>query len=79
MKTRKRAFEEEESHTNFLDDDVAVGNDVQDRQESLIFFDFECTQDHGEHIPNLCVAQNESGEEFVFSEAYGSGAWSMGL
>ena len=64
---RKRASEEE-SHTNFLDDDVAVENDVQDRQEqNLIFFDFECTQDHGEHIPNLCVAQNERGEEFVFS------------
>ena len=58
MKTRKRApEEEEESHTNLLDDDVAVlENDVQDRQEQkLIFFDFEC------------VAQNESGEEFVFS------------
>ena len=67
VKTRKRASEEEESHTNFLDDDVTVENDVQDRQEqNLIFFDFECTQDHGEHIPNLCVAQNESGEEFVF-------------
>ena len=53
VKTRKRASEEEESHTNFLDDDVAVENDVQDRQEqNLIFFDFECAQDHGEHIPN---------------------------
>lgn len=28
---------------------------------------FECTQDDGEHIPNFCVAQNESGEEFAFS------------
>ena len=68
VKTRKRASEEEESHTNFLDDDVAVENDVQHRQrQNLIFFDFDCTQDHGEHIPNLCVAQNESGEKFVFS------------
>jgi hypothetical protein len=24
---------------------------------SLIFFDIECTQDEGEHVPNLCVAQ----------------------
>ena len=68
VKTTKRESEEEESHTNFLNDNVAVENDVQDRQEqNLIFFDFECTQDQGEHIPNLCVAQNESGEEFVFS------------
>ena len=46
VKTRKRASkEEEESPTNFLDDDVTVENDVQDRQEqNLIFFNFECTQ-----------------------------------
>ena len=31
VKTRKRASEEEESHTNFLDDDIAVENDVQDQ------------------------------------------------
>ena len=59
--------QKEESHTNFLDGDVAVEGNVQDRQEqNLIFFDFECTQDDEEHIPNLCVSQNESGEEFVF-------------
>ena len=29
-----------------------------------MFFDFECTQDDCKHIPNLCVVQNESGDEF---------------
>ena len=56
------------TNNEFLDDDVAVegngGND--ERDQSLMFFDFECTQDDGQHIPNLCVVQNESGNEKVF-------------
>jgi hypothetical protein len=32
-----------------------------------MFFDFECTLDDGQHIPNLCVVQNESGDKMVFS------------
>jgi hypothetical protein len=32
-----------------------------------MFFDFECIQDEGVHTPNLCVVQNESGDETVFS------------
>lgn len=66
VKTRNRASEEEESHTNFLDVDVAIENDIHDHQEqNLIFLDSECTQDNGEHILNLGVARNESGEEFL--------------
>jgi hypothetical protein len=42
-----------------------VENDVEDTK-NLMFFDFECTQDDGKHIPNLCVVQNESGDEKVF-------------
>ena len=53
-----------EEGNEFLDDDVAVDNDVEDSQ-NLMFFDFECTQDDGKHIPNLCVVQNESGDEKV--------------
>jgi hypothetical protein len=49
-----------------LDDDVAVENDVEDTK-NLMFFDFECTQDDGKHVSNLCVVQNESGDEKVFS------------
>ena len=35
-------------------------NDVKDRRKPLqlyIYFDFECTQKKGIHVPNLCVAQ----------------------
>ena len=32
----------------------------------LLFFDFECTQEHGIHEPNLCVVYDEAGEVGVF-------------
>ena len=32
----------------------------------LLFFDFECTQEFGQHEPNLCVVQDEEGQEWVF-------------
>jgi hypothetical protein len=32
----------------------------------LLFFDFECQQENGTHEPNLCVVQNEAGDEWVF-------------
>lgn len=28
----------------------------KDKLQLYIYFDFECTQEHGIHIPNLCVA-----------------------
>ena len=64
VKAKKRQTAEEGNE--FLDDDVAVFNDVEGTQ-NLMFFDFECTQDDGKHVPNLCVVQNESGDEKVFS------------
>ena len=32
----------------------------------LLFFDFECTQEHGIHEPNLCVVYDEEGEVATF-------------
>ena len=32
----------------------------------LLFFDFESTQEHGVHCPNLCVVHNEVGEVELF-------------
>ena len=64
VKTKKTRSAEEAN--DLLDDDVAVDNDVEDTK-NLMFFDFECTQDDGQHIPNLCLVQNESGDEKVFS------------
>ena len=49
-----------------VDDDVEVEDEVGERESNLMFFDFECTQDDGVHVPNLCVVQNESGDETTF-------------
>ena len=34
--------------------------------EQLLFFDFERRQENGTHEPNLCVIQNEAGDEWIF-------------
>ena len=34
--------------------------------DQLFFFDYECRQD-GIHEPNLCIVQNEMGDEWCFS------------
>ena len=36
------------------------------RYSELLFFDFECTQEHGIHEVNLCVVYDEEGEAKVF-------------
>ena len=32
----------------------------------MYFFDFECKQETGEHVPNFCVVQDEKGNEEIF-------------
>ena len=32
----------------------------------LLFFDFECKQETGEHEPNLCIVHNEAGRQKLF-------------
>ena len=44
-----------------VEEDVAEGG-----YNELFFFDFECRQENGAHEPNLCVIQNEAGDEWVF-------------
>ena len=39
---------------------------TKDGYEQLLFFYFECRQENGNHEPNLCVVQNEAGDEWVF-------------
>ena len=34
--------------------------------DHLLFFDFEATQEHGDHRPNLCVVHDEEGEVRLF-------------
>ena len=38
---------------------------VEEVLQDLLFFDIECRQENGNHEPNLCVVQNEAGEEWV--------------
>ena len=71
---KKRKFNvETQPDTNLVDDEAAVGGIASEDEgresdySQLLFFDFECTQEGGEHIPNLCVVHNESGDEKVFS------------
>ena len=34
--------------------------------DQMYFFDFECKQETGEHVPNFCVVQDEEGNEEIF-------------
>ena len=36
---------------------------VEESSQELPFFDFVCRQENGSHKPNLCIAQNEAGDE----------------
>ena len=39
---------------------------VEESLQELLFFDFECRQENGNHEPNLCIVQNEAGDEWIF-------------
>ena len=39
---------------------------VEESMKELLFFDLECRQENGNHKPNLCVVQDEAGEEWIF-------------
>ena len=36
--------------------------------KELLFFDLECRQENGNHEPNLCIVQDEAGEEWIFQD-----------
>ena len=42
------------------------GDDDDDGYDQMYFFDFECKQETGEHVPNFCVVQDEKGNEEIF-------------
>ena len=44
-------------------------NDDEEEEEKktkFLFFDFECMQETGVHVPNLVVVQDDEGHEWVF-------------
>ena len=69
---KRKVDVETQPDTNLLDNEAAVGGEVsEDEGESdysqLLFFNFECTQEGRDHVSNLCVVHNKSGDENVFS------------
>ena len=60
-KKKKDRFEEED---DFLDGECR--EDDEEILTDLLFFDFECRQENGTHEPNLCIVQNEAGDEWIF-------------
>ena len=61
---RTRASETADSDDMF--DSEADENSNDSSYNQLLFFDFECIQESGVHVPNLCVVQDEAGIEHVF-------------
>ena len=50
-----------------VDDDDDDADDADDGgYNQMYFFDFECKQETGEHVPNFCVVQDEKGNEEIF-------------
>ena len=41
-------------------------DDDDEGYDQMYFFDFECKQETGEHVPNFCVVQDEKGNEEIF-------------
>ena len=41
-------------------------SDDDEGYDQMYFFDFECKQETGEHVPNFCVVQDEKGNEEIF-------------
>ena len=70
---KRKVNVEVQSETNLVDDEAAVDGEASEVEggesdySQLLFFDFECTQEGGEHVPNLCVVHNENGQEWIFS------------
>ena len=56
--------------TTYEDEDIPQSeydvSAVSETLRELLFFDFECRQENGTHEPNLCIVQNEAGDEWVF-------------
>ena len=46
--------------------DTECREDNEQTIMELLFFDFECPQENGTHELNLCIVQNEAGDEWIF-------------
>ena len=44
-------------------------DEEKEKKTKFLFFDFECMQEKGVHVPNLVVVQDDEGHEWVFKGA----------
>ena len=72
-KRKNKTLSEEVSENDimgFFDTECRQDDDsdepIEDSMKELLFFDFECRQENGTHEPNLCIVQNEAGDEWIF-------------
>jgi hypothetical protein len=61
VEKRDDEFSDDDDSPEHPEDDVTEGG-----YDQMLFFDFECRQESGNHEPNLCVIHNEAGDEWVF-------------
>ena len=46
---------------------IEQSEEEDSQYNELLFFDFECKQETGEHDPNLCIVHNEAGRQKLFN------------
>ena len=46
---------------------IEQSEEEDSQYNELLFFDFECKQETGEHEPNLCIVHNEAGHQELFN------------
>ena len=73
-KKRKRNDEEDDEDgvdgDSFIDGEASpkrMRNDDEDEEKRYVFFDFECRQETGEHVPSLVICKDNEGVETMFS------------
>ena len=56
----------EAKHKCYMQKPKQSDDDDDGGYDQMYFFDFECKQETGEHVPNFCVVQDEKGNEEIF-------------
>ena len=57
---------EEDKHECYIQK-IEQSEEEDSQYNELLFFDFECKQETGEHEPNLCIVHNEAGRQKLFN------------
>ena len=63
---KRKASGNEEDESPKKTRKVATKEETEKNKPKYFFFDFECIQETGTHVPNLVVVQDEKGNEKVF-------------